>query len=274
MPDRAGVWNNLPVTLAAAAPHDSWYLVACAAGAVLLLLLLIAWVRLHPALAMAVAALALGVASGMPLKQVPLSFTAGVGNLMGHIAVVLGFGAILGRLLAGSGGAASVSGLVQMANRSPVCASRTRARSGAGGNGGHHLKRLAIEDLYLVGRPIADVAEPAARVECDGVRVAQACDLAGNRAGLHIHHLHHTPVGDIEVAGDGVHGQVVPIARAANDPCVLDEERAAGQFGSLRSLLRHESGDQERGDGERPGDEKVPHQVEERGLSLHRGGLL
>jgi GntP family gluconate:H+ symporter len=102
------MWNNLPVTLAAAAPPDSWYLVACAAGAVLLLLVLIARVRLHPALALAVAALALGVAAGMPLKQVPLSFSTGVGNLMAHIAIVLGFGAILGRLLAGSGGAAAL----------------------------------------------------------------------------------------------------------------------------------------------------------------------
>jgi H+/gluconate symporter-like permease len=41
----------------------------------------------------------------MPLKQVPLSFTGGVGNLMGHIAIVLGLGAMLGRLLATSGGA-------------------------------------------------------------------------------------------------------------------------------------------------------------------------
>jgi len=71
------------------------------------LLILIARVRLHPALALAVAALGLGVASGMPLKQVPLSFTTGVGNLMGHIAIVLGLGAVLGRLLAGSGGAAA-----------------------------------------------------------------------------------------------------------------------------------------------------------------------
>jgi GntP family gluconate:H+ symporter len=84
------------------------YLVACAAGAVLLLLLLIAEIRLHPALALAVAALALGVASGMSLKQVPLSFTAGVGNLMGHIAIVLGLGAVLGRLLSSSGGAAAL----------------------------------------------------------------------------------------------------------------------------------------------------------------------
>jgi H+/gluconate symporter-like permease len=101
------VWNNLRVTYAANL-HSSWYLVACAAGTVLLLLILIARLRLHAALALSIAALALGVASGMALKQVPLSFTAGVGNLMGHIAVLLGLGAILGRLLASSGGAAAL----------------------------------------------------------------------------------------------------------------------------------------------------------------------
>jgi GntP family gluconate:H+ symporter len=107
-PEPGGVWNNLPVTPGAATPPDSWYLVACAAGTVLLLLLLIARVRLHPALALAVAALGLGVASGMPLKLVPLSFSTGVGNLMGHIAIVLGLGAVLGKLLASSGGAAAL----------------------------------------------------------------------------------------------------------------------------------------------------------------------
>jgi GntP family gluconate:H+ symporter len=94
-----------PVALAI---PSSWFLLACAAGTVLLLLLLIARVRLHPALALAVSAFALGVAAGMPLTQVPLSFAAGVGGLMGHIALVLGLGAILGRLLASSGGAASL----------------------------------------------------------------------------------------------------------------------------------------------------------------------
>jgi GntP family gluconate:H+ symporter len=102
------MWNNLPVTFASATPYDSWFLVACAAGTVLLLLILIAWARLHPALALCVAALGLGVASGMPLTQVPLSFTAGVGNLMGHIAIILGLGAVLGRLLATCGGAAAL----------------------------------------------------------------------------------------------------------------------------------------------------------------------
>jgi GntP family gluconate:H+ symporter len=98
------IWNNPCVPVAA----SSWYLLACAAGTVLLLLILIAKVRLHPALALAVAALSLGIVAGMPLHQVPLSFTAGVGGLMGHIAIVLGLGAILGRLLASSGGAAAL----------------------------------------------------------------------------------------------------------------------------------------------------------------------
>ncbi len=109
------MWNNLPVSLAA---HHDWFLVACAAGTVLLLLILIAKVRLHPALALAVSAFALGVTSGMPLKQVPLSFTGGVGNLLGHIAIVLGLGAILGRLLATSGGAAAL-GRVLVENCGP-----------------------------------------------------------------------------------------------------------------------------------------------------------
>jgi GntP family gluconate:H+ symporter len=106
------VWNNLPVNLSAVPPDNSWFLLACAAGTVLLLLILIARFRLHPALALMVAALGLGVVSGMPLQQVPLSFTAGVGNLMGHIAIILGLGAVLGRLLASSGGATALGRLL------------------------------------------------------------------------------------------------------------------------------------------------------------------
>jgi GntP family gluconate:H+ symporter len=97
----------LRVNPAASTAHD-WYLLACVAGTVLLLLVLIVRLRLHAALGLAIAAVGLGVVSGMPLKQVPVSFTAGVGTMMGHIALILGLGAILGQLLASSGGAASL----------------------------------------------------------------------------------------------------------------------------------------------------------------------
>lgn len=91
-----------------------WYLVACVAGAVLLLLLLVARLRWHAALGLAVTALALGAATGMPLNQVPVSFTSGVGVMMGHIAIILAMGAILGQLLA-----ASASGSALVARASP-----------------------------------------------------------------------------------------------------------------------------------------------------------
>jgi gluconate:H+ symporter, GntP family len=107
-PFRTTLWNNPSVHSAAGALPSSWFLLACAAGTVLLLLVLIARVRLHPAIALAASAFALGIAAGMPLAQVPASFTAGVGGLMGHIAIVLGLGAILGRLLASSGGATAL----------------------------------------------------------------------------------------------------------------------------------------------------------------------
>ena len=89
-------------------PAHPWYLPACVAGTVLLLLVLIIRVRLHAALALMIAALSLGVAAGMPLEKVPVVFTAGVGTLMGHIAIILGLGAVLGSLLARSGGAAAL----------------------------------------------------------------------------------------------------------------------------------------------------------------------
>jgi len=109
-PRRVSVWNNPCVLSIAGVNHSSWFLLTCAAGTVLLLLILIARVRFHPALALAVSGFALGIVSGMPLSKVPASFTAGVGGLMGHIAIVLGLGAILGRLLADSGGAAALGG--------------------------------------------------------------------------------------------------------------------------------------------------------------------
>ena len=91
----------------AATAHDL-YLLACVAGTVLLLLALVVWLRLHAALGLCVAAIALGVASGLPFSQVPAAFAAGVGNMMGHIAIILAMGALLGQLLASSGGGAAL----------------------------------------------------------------------------------------------------------------------------------------------------------------------
>jgi gluconate:H+ symporter, GntP family len=99
------------VTAAAASAHDG-YLLACVAGTVALLLLLVGRLRLHAAVGLSIAAIALGVVAGIPLERVPAAFTAGAGEMMGHIAIILGMGAILGKLLASSGSATALGSLL------------------------------------------------------------------------------------------------------------------------------------------------------------------
>jgi GntP family gluconate:H+ symporter len=76
---------------------------------VALVVLLITWVRIPAFLALAVAALFVGLAARMPLADIPRAFQAGVGDTLGSIAMVIGLGTVIGKLLAESGGAVVVS---------------------------------------------------------------------------------------------------------------------------------------------------------------------
>jgi GntP family gluconate:H+ symporter len=80
-----------------------------AALAVALLILLIARLRMNAFVAIVVASLAAGIGAGVPLARVAQAFQEGVGATLGFVAIVIGLGTILGKLLAESGGAAVVS---------------------------------------------------------------------------------------------------------------------------------------------------------------------
>ncbi|MBV2356175.1 GntP family permease [Streptomyces sp. J2-1] len=69
------------------------------------IVVLITRFRLHAFLALTVGSLALGAAAGAPLDKVILSFTNGLGSTVAGVGVLIALGAILGRLLADSGGA-------------------------------------------------------------------------------------------------------------------------------------------------------------------------
>ncbi len=73
--------------------------------AVVGLVVLIARAKVHAFVALIIAALYIGVVSGLPLPEVTKSFADGVGAILGSIAMVVGLGAILGKLLEASGGA-------------------------------------------------------------------------------------------------------------------------------------------------------------------------
>ncbi|HET9005052.1 MAG TPA: gluconate:H+ symporter [Gemmatimonadaceae bacterium] len=88
--------------------HDA-RLLLLAAGAVVALILLIARFRVHPFVALVVVSLLLGAAAGMPLGAVVGAFQEGVGTALGFIAVVVGLGTMLGKMMAESGGATRIA---------------------------------------------------------------------------------------------------------------------------------------------------------------------
>lgn len=80
-----------------------------ALAAVVVLIFLIARVKLHPLLALTAVSLALGVAVGMPAADAVKAFQDGVGSGLGFIAIVVGIGTMLGKVMADSGGASRIA---------------------------------------------------------------------------------------------------------------------------------------------------------------------
>jgi gluconate:H+ symporter, GntP family len=73
------------------------------------LILLIARFKLHPFIALVGVSLGLGLAVGMPLGTVVKAFQDGVGSVLGFIAIVLGLGTMLGKMMAESGAATRIA---------------------------------------------------------------------------------------------------------------------------------------------------------------------
>ena len=80
-----------------------------ALAAVVALILLIARFKLHPFIALISVSLAMGVAAGMPAGTAVKAFQDGVGNVLGFIAIVLGLGTMLGKMMAESGAASRIA---------------------------------------------------------------------------------------------------------------------------------------------------------------------
>jgi GntP family gluconate:H+ symporter len=89
-------------------PHSIFLLVS-AFVAVVGLIFLIAVVKLNPFLALLLASLALALVAGMPAAQVVRSFETGLGGTLGHIAIIVALGTMLGKMMAESGGADQIA---------------------------------------------------------------------------------------------------------------------------------------------------------------------
>ena len=89
--------------------HHSIFLLVAALASVIGLILLIAVFKLNPFISLLLASLGLAVAARMPLHTVIHSFEAGLGGTLGHIAVVVALGTMLGKMMAESGGADQIA---------------------------------------------------------------------------------------------------------------------------------------------------------------------
>lgn len=73
------------------------------------MILLIAKFKTNPFVALIVAAVFMGLISGMKLPDIVKAFQEGVASVLGFIAIVLGLGTMLGKMMAESGGAERIA---------------------------------------------------------------------------------------------------------------------------------------------------------------------
>jgi len=83
-------------------------LLIVASGIVILMILIIVF-RINAFIAFTIVSLLVGLAAGMQLEQVILSLQKGMGDTLGFLVIILGFGAMLGKLVADSGAARRIT---------------------------------------------------------------------------------------------------------------------------------------------------------------------
>src|SRR5258708_16273092 len=83
--------------------HGAFLLIA-ALIAVVALVVLIARFKINPFIVLMTMSLALAAVSGMPMQSIVKSFETGVGNTLGHIAIIVALGTMLGKMMAESAG--------------------------------------------------------------------------------------------------------------------------------------------------------------------------
>lgn len=85
------------------------YLLVITGLAILLLLVLVMRLKVHAFISLLLASTFVGLAAGMPFMDLIASLQKGMGDILGFIAIVVGMGAILGKLLEVSGGAQTLA---------------------------------------------------------------------------------------------------------------------------------------------------------------------
>lgn len=85
------------------------YLLVDAVVTIIGLIVLITRFKLHPFIALIIAAGFLGLTSGMPVDKIIKAFQDGFGGVLGFVGIILALGTMLGKMMAESGGADQIA---------------------------------------------------------------------------------------------------------------------------------------------------------------------
>lgn len=88
--------------------HES-YLLLDAVVTIIGLIVLITKFKVHPFIALIIAAGFLGLTSGMPVDKIIKAFQDGFGGVLGFVGIILALGTMLGKMMAESGGADQIA---------------------------------------------------------------------------------------------------------------------------------------------------------------------
>jgi Gnt-I system high-affinity gluconate transporter len=83
-------------------------LILCIAGIILLIILVVV-VKLDTFISFLLVSIGLGIACGMDVHSISSAIQKGIGNILGSLVIILGFGAMLGKLVADSGAAQQIT---------------------------------------------------------------------------------------------------------------------------------------------------------------------
>ena len=96
----------VPMAIDAIEPASSEpQLIIAALVGIAVIITLITWLKVHPFFALTLGAVGVGIGAGLAPGLAITSFTVGFGATMGGVGVLIGLGAMFGKLLADSGGA-------------------------------------------------------------------------------------------------------------------------------------------------------------------------
>ncbi|MDN6063288.1 MAG: gluconate permease, partial [Staphylococcus simulans] len=87
---------------------EIWPLITVVIG-ILILLALIIVLKLNTFISLIITSMVTALMLGMPLDKVVETVEKGMGSTLGHIAIIFGLGAILGKLLSDGGGATRIA---------------------------------------------------------------------------------------------------------------------------------------------------------------------